>query len=624
MKNLSLIFSFIICIMMTSTGSRAEEFNPDGYCGRPSFSLSGLALLQHNWYHSQRDSTLNYMSWDGTGDVRGSGVIAGAFIPFTQHYTISTGYNYSNQRGHPQHSFSIGGKWYTGSVQNLSDLANPDGRVKSFVVWPVVGGNYAPQQNWQDLSKRTYGLLARLELSYILTKHLTAGCSYLFSSLGHSSTNLGQFGIRIHLNNFAPAGTDFNPDGQPGAVCLTPIVGYLSVVPNTDSYYGDPRLSGYVAALGATVSITTCLSASLAYQYGMLSQVNPRLYVVNDLRKSRQESITASVNVHFNGRPTQEDTMLSVDGDGISNQSLVEVNPDGRVGHVSFDLSTSWIQKVDSYKYYSYEITGGVIRDGEDTFDIRGGALSMKMPVSKYVTILMGYEYYDYHRMQILLNYDSEHSITYRAYEKCLFFGVNYFSKAAVMGAEIINPDGVLHSFVFTPTLGMVTMVNALWDDKKYEISIIQPGWKQTFIATKHLTICPSVRARYTIGQSTWNSTESWKEYEISLGLNYHINNRIQSMGSFNPDGSPGMITISPNIGRMFITKNNKSMSGYTTGGEISIPVLKYVSSYFNIQYTSLKVLQPSNYGFYFVSRYHPALQKSNQLNVSIGVKIHL
>jgi len=290
------------------------------------------------------------------------------------------------------------------------------------------------------------------------------------------------------------------------------------------------------------------------------------------------------------------------------------INPDGRVGHSSFDLSTSWIQQRDIIKYLTpdFETMTFVVKDGEDTFDIRGGELSLNMPVSKYVTLVSKYEYIDYHGMQVLLNFDDEQYYTYKDRQTTISIGINYYSRPVNDIKDLFNPDGVIRSFIVSPVVERILTV----ENQTNESVALRLGLKLAAIATKHLTVYSSFASSYK-----FESPSAWADRTVSLGFRYHLNNKAQSGGAFNPNGSPGTVSISPNIG--YVTVPDQEY-GYTTGAEITMPVIRYVSSYFKIQYSNMKVFDPEIYGGYFYYRYHPSLQKSSRLNASIGVNIHL
>lgn len=316
---------------------------------------------------------------------------------------------------------------------------------------------------------------------------------------------------------------------------------------------------------------------------------------------------------------------LADGGDYMSNlnahtSAATVINPDGRIGHISFDISTSWIQQKDFYKYYTPDDASMtfVVKDGEDTSDISNGGFSLIIPGGKNVTIVANYDYVDFHRMLILLNCDKEYYWTYRVYQKSIYIGMNFYSRGVNDITDLVNPDGIPKSFIISPMVGRIFTINAHWDNVNHAATGSLYGLKLAVVMTKNLTIVSS----YVLNQTKpfTDQTKPLADHTMSLGFHYHFNNRIQSAESFNPDGSPGMISIAPTIGYILIPEN---ASGYTAGTEITIPIIRYLSSYFRIQYTSIKATN-ENYGFYFISRYHPALRKSNQLNIGLGVDIHL
>jgi|GEM_PF-5909523 len=297
------------------------------------------------------------------------------------------------------------------------------------------------------------------------------------------------------------------------------------------------------------------------------------------------------------------------------------INPDGRAGHVSFRLNASWIRQEDFFKFLTPDLATQtfVIKDGADTSAITNGGFRLIIPSGRNVTLVMTYDYCDFHGMPIYLGFDEAYTGKFKNLQKTIALSINYYSRGTDDVADLVNPDGIPRSVGISPAVGAIFSSSADRNGVAYSATGLLCGLRLAAVATKHLTLVASFDLE-RIATGAEDPPRPQSIVTTSLGYRYHFNNRVQSASSFNPDGSPGTISIAPNLG--YVNVGDREY-GYTSGAEMTIPLFKHASVNLNVQYTSVKV-RGDNYGFYFSTRYRPSLRKCTQLDCGIGFCVHI
>jgi len=281
MKKAILVLFFIAAL---SVNTHAENFNPNGYCGHSSISFYSSWIYRESVYFTQYDELMDNFSFTET-DIQKS--FAAAFnlnIPFSRRATFTGGYNIQDVHGIYLHTYHAGVIIFSTEVNQLSDLKNPDGMIKSFIISPVLGLNAS-----YGKSPKT-GLVAGLQLSYVATKNFTLNSAYLLSRFESSNSHTILMGITTHVNNKVPSDHAFNPDGRPGSISFSPNIGYVTM---------DGDIHGFTAGVELTVPVCTWMSTYLTFQYEQVKEDQKEYYFFRNLQKSTLLNPGLGLNIYF-------------------------------------------------------------------------------------------------------------------------------------------------------------------------------------------------------------------------------------------------------------------------------------------------------------------------------------
>lgn len=278
-----------LCFMALSGKGQEKKFNPDGYCGHPSVSIDWSYFSQQNvYYYNMFDPVANITFYDTTKQSANSygGDIC---LPLSNRITLVIEDNFTHFNSTKTNLYTIGGGviYYGSTVKNLADFINPDGKIYSFILFPVMGLHIYNQKTWYGSTTKT-GFLAGLQVSYVVSKNITVRASYLLDEIEASKSHEYLIGCSIHLNSKAPDSDRFNPDGRPGSITLSPNIGY--------AYYNE-HTSGILAGINAAVPISNKISLNAVFQYE--KQREEQFTSFRHLENSNTYSSVIGLTFHF-------------------------------------------------------------------------------------------------------------------------------------------------------------------------------------------------------------------------------------------------------------------------------------------------------------------------------------
>ena len=187
----------------------------------------------------------------------------------------------------------------------------------------------------------------------------------------------------------------------------------------------------------------------------------------------------------------------------LNNTSYAYFNPDGEVWRPGIDISVNFPKVGFETKTQP--------------------ALSLIMPVSKQITYIIGYSYM---------------SLGYYSLQSALT-GINIHSTSINGLNELVNPDGKVGNFVFTPFAG----IN--WTERQSDFTT---GLSINSVISNFTTLYLS----YTLNRQSNRSHQT-----IILGTNLHLQRNFDNSVLINPDGRPGLITLSPHVGAIVYEHTN-------------------------------------------------------------------
>lgn len=236
----------------------AAALNPDGFCGHPSLVLSVMATAEADRYPE-------ILTYDGSETQFRYTFLGGAFglvIPVSRYSTVQAGMSVSNVLPQRLNTYFAGITVYTRAAERPADLVNPDGKISTVAITPMLGLNTVGDQRPHTKPVRgENGLMAGLGLGYVAHDHVTICVDALYRWLVESGDAMVALGTRLHFNNAQPERGGFNPDGRPGSFCIEPSIGFLA------TGIGPHAV---IAAIDVTVPVFPHLSAMVSGQYAAL------------------------------------------------------------------------------------------------------------------------------------------------------------------------------------------------------------------------------------------------------------------------------------------------------------------------------------------------------------------
>ena len=211
----------------------------------------------------------------------------------------------------------------------------------------------------------------------------------------------------------------------------------------------------------------------------------------------------------------------------VTNGATSEVNPDGKIWHPS--INGSYIKSIASY------------------VSINGYDVNIIEPTSPHLTLVGGYVH---QKVEI----DRYH----RSFSNEIHAGMGgfiYYSQSIQQVKNLINPDGVNNSFA---TSLQITIGNEIYGG----------GISTEYVFNDHLT--SNIAA--ILNFSNENNT-----YLLRFSQKIHLFNSSQNLKYFNPNGSPGTLTLIPNFGLDF-GDTETNIAGIT----VFMPFNRYLSQAFS------------------------------------------